>query len=114
MNPPLSRGHFESLLPLSLFSLLSPLTENHAHFTHFELATGASPYSTLLHFYIYTNITELNLSKHLPTGCFMKVSPHSFYFIYSIYLVIYLFYFYNIYLFIYSLTTMLWYCSYSI
>ena len=46
---------------------------------------------------LYTNITELNLSKHLPIGCFMKLSLKSFCFLY---LLIY-FIFYNIsYLFI--------------
>ena len=45
---------------------------------------------------LYTNITELNLSKHLPTGCFVKLSLKSFYFLY---LLIY-FIFYISYLFI--------------
>ena len=64
LNPPLSRSHFESSLPsFSLFSLLSPFNENHVHFTHFELPTGASPYSTLLNCYtqILHNLIFLNI-----------------------------------------------------
>ena len=39
---------------------------------------------------LYTNITELNLSKHLPAGCFVKLSLKSFYFLYLlIYFILY-------------------------
>ena len=95
LTPPLSRGHFESSpLPFSLFSLLSPLNENPAHFTHFELPTGASPYSVLLHCYtqILQNLIFLNFC--LPADCegFTQILLFSFFILFFI-------------IFIYSLTT---------
>ena len=95
LNPPLSRGHFESSLPpFSLFSLLSPLNENHVHFTHFELPTGASPYSTFLNCYtqILQNLIFLNICLSAVSWSF-----HLNHFIFFIYLFILFFIIFLIY-----------------
>ena len=96
VSSPLSRGHFESpLLPFRLFPALSPLSsqwESCALYSFWAPNWCFSIFCTLT--LLYTNITELNLSKHLPTSWLWSFHLNHIIF----YLLIY-FIFYSIYLF---------------